>query len=78
MIKFVAQFSHGNLATLCHFAHVSCDDSLRILLEEVPEDFHVKVDSVPEVASLLALKIWISTSPLYLTVTAPVSSVGGF
>ena len=29
------------------------------------------MDTDPEVASLLALKIWISTSPLYLTVTCP-------
>ena len=55
---------------LRHFAHVPCD-SLRRLLEEFLHDFYMKVDTNPEVASLLALKIWISTSPLHLTVACP-------
>ena len=84
MIKFVAQFSHGNLdiisasPLLRHFAHVSCD-SPRRLLEYFLEDFYVNVDTDPEVDSPVALgKLEFFLRALYLTVTAPISSVRGF
>ena len=53
-------------------------DSPRWLLEEFLAVVFVKVFSNPAVDSLFALEIWISSSPLYLTVTAPDASVGGF
>ena len=54
-------------ATLCpHVIRQSTD-----ALEEFLQDFYVEVHTDPEVASLLALKLWISASPLHLTVTGP-------